>query len=177
MADNLKISDFVSKFEDGFIHPNLYQVTFSGNNLSKFTKGSEDVKILGLACKTAKIPGVTYTEGKFSVKGKYRKFATGADLDPVEFVFLVDAKGIIIDIFDAWASHIYDMEKGEFGYKDDYTCEIDVAILNRKGEVVYTGIIENAYPTVVTSFDLGYENENQIMEYSITFQYDSIKSK
>lgn len=172
MADNLSINDFVTRFEKGFVHPNLFQVTFSGDNMNSIA--GQSVQLLGIACKTAKIPGVTYTEGKFSVNGKYRKFATGADLDPVEFVFIVDAGKEIMTVFDNWGSKIYDMEEGTFGFKDEYTCTITVDILDRAGNVIYTGNIENAYPTVITSFDLGYENENQIMEYSITFNYDKI---
>jgi hypothetical protein len=165
MADNLSINDFVQAFSEGFVHPNLFRVTFSGNDI---VKGNE---LLGIACKTAKIPGVTYTEGKYSVDGKYRKFATGADLDPVEFVFLVDAGGSIMKAFDDWGKAIYDFETGEFGFKDEYSCDIIIDILGRDGNKIYTSTIKGAYPTVITSFDLSFENENQVMEYSITFNY------
>lgn len=172
MADNLKISDFVTKFDKGFVHPNLFQVTFSGPNMQKIAKGS--TQFLGIACKTAKIPGVTYTEGKFSVDAKYRKFVTGADLDPAEFSFLVDAGKEIMNVFDNWATEIFDMKKGTFGFKNDYICDIQVDILDRAGNSIYTGVLKNAYPTVITAFDLGFENSDQIMEYAITFNYDEI---
>jgi hypothetical protein len=170
-ADNLTVNDFVTKFSEGFVHPNLFKVTFTDMKI----KGN--VELLGLACKSAKIPGVTYTEGKYSVDGKYRKFATGADLDPVEFVFVVDkhANGSdIISIFDEWGTAIYNSHTGEFGFKEAYECEILVEILDRAGNPIYASKLLKAYPTVITSFDLSFESDNQIMEYSITFNYERL---
>lgn len=166
MAERLSINDFIQAFKEGFVHPNLFRVTFAGPNFVNDR--------VSIACKSAIIPGVTYTEGKFSVDGKYRKFVAGADLDPAEFVFYVDKDGKVMKTFDDWGTAIFNMENGEFGFKDEYECTITVEILDRAGETIYKADILKAYPTVITSFDLNYREENRIMEYSITFNYERV---
>lgn len=166
-----RINTFVDKFSGGFIHPNLFRV--------KVAAGFLKTDLLNLSCKTAKIPGVTFTEGKYSVDGKYRKFVTGADYDPIDFVFIVDAGGAegseVINAFDTWGAKIFNGK--EFGYKNEYKADIDVEILNRAGEVIYAVTIKDCYPTVITSFELSYETSDSIMEYTISFNYTEVEVK
>jgi len=175
MAEQLSINYFVTTFSNGFIHPNLFKVTFTFE--TGYNKVSGDLKTLGMACKTAKIPGVTFTEGKYSVDGKFRKFASGADLDPAEFVFLVDNDRRVINLFDSWGAAIYNNQEGSFGFKEEYQCEITVEILDRSGKSIYEGTLHQAYPTVISSFEMSSENENQVMEYNITFNFDWVTTK
>jgi hypothetical protein len=157
------INSFVSHFKEGFVYPNLFRVTFSGNDI---VNGKE---ILTYACKTCSIPGTTFTEGKFYKGGYYNKYVTGADYDPVTFTFICDATMVVIDVFDEWNAKI--MKDGKFGFKDEYKCQITVEILNREGGVIYTAQIIDAYPTNITAFDLSWDNSGKIMTYDIAFNY------
>ncbi len=164
-----KINDFVSTFKNGFLHSNLFNVTFTENKIV------QDNNILSYACKSAQIPGITFNEGKYFVNGYYRKFVSGADYDPITFVFLVDGKSEIIKILDKWGSAIY--KDGKYGFKDDYKCGINIELLNRDGTVSYTSKIIDAYPTNLASFDLSWDNTDQLLDYAVTFNYLTIETK
>jgi hypothetical protein len=162
-SDIFSINSFVQHFDKGFVYPNLFRATFSGNNI---VNGK---KMLSYACKSAVIPGVTFTEGKYYVDGYYRKFVTGADYDPVTFTFLCDASMEIIKVFDDWGSAIYN--EGKFGFKEDYKCNILVEIFDRGGAQIYQANIVDAYPTSITSFDLSWDKSGTVMTYDISFNY------
>ena len=167
------LEKFRQQFRDGFIHPNLFKVHFTGNEIVR--KYGE---ILTAACKSTQIPGTTFNENKFYFNGYYNKFVAGADYDPITCTFLVDSgtnKGSskIISCFDEWNDAIY--SDGKYGFKEDYECEIRFEMFNRNGDVIYESSIIGAYPTNITSFDLSHETKFTIMEYAISFNFLKFK--
>jgi len=165
------LTDFVSTFQRGFVHPNLFEVTFPRlpTALSKYAN------ILRVACKAANIPGTTFTEAQFMHDGYNEKFVSGIDYDPITLTFLVDGgnetkkDSEIIKVFDEWGALIF--SDGKFGFKNDYACDIKYKIFNRDGSELYTTTIIDAYPINITAFDLSSESRFNIMEYNISFNF------
>jgi len=167
------LNNFLQHFQHGFVHPNLFRVYFTGSIVNKYGE------ILTAACKSATIPGTTFTENKFYHEGFYNKFVSGADYDPFTCVFLVDAgkkKGDskIISCFDEWNTAIYD--DGKFGFKNDYKCDIRFEMLNRDGSVLYETTVIDAYPTNISAFELSSDLKFNVMEYSIMFNFLKFKT-
>lgn len=160
------LNDFIGAFSGGFVHPNLYKVMFSGNSVAE--RYSD---ILSRACKTAEIPGLTYTENKYFTDGLDQKFVSGLDYDPFPCTFLVDGgdRSQIIECMDAWSELIF--KDGKFGYKENYTCDITFELLNRKNTKFYSVTAIDAYPTNFSSFELSSELTDTLMEYTITFNF------
>lgn len=165
----LSINEFVTKFNYGFSRLNLFRATFVGGNGLTDTGINGDVSLLSYACKSAQLPGVTFTEGKYSVKSLSRKFVTGIDYDPLAFTFLVDGNARILKLFEQWSAHIY--SNGSFGFKDEYKCQIIIDLLDRKGEIVHQVKIIDAYPTNLAAIDLAWDSSDALTELSVSFNY------
>ncbi len=165
------LNTFKEKFSRGFVHPNLFKVEFQ--NLHKSLNNYSD--ILSFACKSAQIPGTTFNESKYYHQGYYNKFVSGADYDPINLTFIVDGgnkdnkESKIINAFDIWNALIFN--KGKYGFKEDYICDIKFTMFNRDGSILYENTIIDAYPTNITSFELSSDNKFNVMEYNITFNF------
>ena len=165
------LNTFLSIFKDGFVQSNLFRVYITAGG----AVGYED--ILSAACKSATIPGTTFTENKFYHDGVFNKFVSGADYDPFTLIFMVDqgeTRSKIIDCFEEWGNLIY--KDGKYGYKDNYKCDIKFEILNKKGKAIYITEVIDAYPTNISAFDLSFDSDNQFLEYPISFNFLKFKS-
>ncbi len=163
MANNLSINDFVQKFSSGFARSNLFRVNFF--NLPELPHS----ELLSFACKNIQIPGVTFNESKFLVDGYYRKFVSGADYDPITINFFIDGDGFITKLFTQWSAYIF--SEGKYGFKESYSCNIDIDLLDRIGNVIHKVKIIEAYPTNISALDLAWENSDTLLEYSISFNF------
>ena len=164
------LNTFLQTFKGGFIHPNLFKVTLSG-----WWGSSTYGDLLTHACKTATIPGVTYTENKFYHDGYFNKFVSGADYDPFTLIFMVDGgESQVIKCFDEWSKKIFD--DGKFGYQENYVCDIKFEIFNRDGTVAYTTEIIDAYPTNISPIELSFDSNDEILEYPISFNFKKFKT-
>lgn len=172
MAVSGTLNEFITQFKYGFVHPNLFRVFFTGLN----TELNEYSKMLTTACKSATIPRTTFTESKYYHNGYYNKFVSGADYDAFDLIFYVDAgktNSMIIDCFDVWNSLIY--SDGKFGFKDDYSCDLEFQILNRNGTTLYSTSVVGVYPTNITAFELSSDIKTDIMTYTISFNFLKFK--
>lgn len=173
MAKSGTLNNFLQEFKYGFVHPNLFSVSFTANPLFD-TYGT----IMSAACKSAQIPGVTFTEGQYYHEGFYNKFVSGADYDPFTLVFLVDggsnkSESKVISCLDKWSTLIFN--DGKYGFKKDYTCDVTFKMNNRDGTELYTSTVIEAYPTNITAFELSYDSKFNVMEYPITFNFLKFK--
>ena len=50
-------------------------------------------------------------------------------------------------------------------------------MLNRDGSILYTTTVIDAYPTNLSGFELSFETDAQVMEYSITFNFLKFKTE
>jgi hypothetical protein len=170
-AEKLSINDFVSSFKD-FGRSNMFQVEITGVSFAV----DQAKEHLAVACKGIQVPGVTFTEGKYFFKGYNRKSAIGADFDPITLTFLSDSGAKTVSILDEWKRKIQDLDSGEFGYKDDYQCTINIRLLDGTGNAYETVQIIEAYPTNFDARELSWDSSDSIIECSVSFNFTKIES-
>lgn len=75
--------------------------------------------------------------------------------------------------FERWSNLILSHEsnvQSTSSYRD-YVCTIDVVQLDRDDTILKSIKLLNAFPTNISQVDLGYNNNDTIEEYTVTFDY------
>jgi hypothetical protein len=159
--ENLKAS-----FSD-FLRPNYYEVTFSGNLF-----GEQE---FGFLTSAATFPFQTYNTQSVFYNNLPRHFVSGIDYDPVSFTFLVDDGLKVLRFFDSWRKLIMNDGSRTFNYKEEYSGNIEVQLLNRKQFWRAKCEILDAYPVNMESISLAADSNDQIMTLQVSFRYDDIQ--
>lgn len=158
--ENLKAS-----FAD-FLRPNFYQVTFTGNLFGDFA--------FGFLTKGATFPFFTYNTTAVQYNNLPRNFVQSIDYDPITFEFLVDDGLKVIRFFDSWRKLVMNDGSRTFNYKDEYSGNIEIELLNRKQFMRAKCTILDAFPVNIDNIPLAMDANDQIMTLSTSFRYDDI---
>jgi len=159
--ENLKAS-----FSD-FLRPNYYGVTFSGNIF-----GEQE---FGFLTKGATFPFMTYNTTTAFYNNLPRHFVNQVDYDPIPFTFLVDDGLKVLRFFDSWRKLIMNDGTRTYNYKEEYSGQIEVELLNRKQFMRARVIIKDAYPVNIDNITLAADLNDQIMELGVSFRYDDVE--
>lgn len=163
-----KINDLTSKFSD-FLRPNLYAVyIFPKSNFADY----EDYGI-GLLCNQASFPFYTFTTVNAWYNNKQNYLINKIDYDPITFSFFVDKFNKTLKFFDLWRKQIID-DDHKIGFYDDYISFIDIEIIDGNGETAAIATLENAFPINIESIPLSYDANDQIINMSVSFQFNNI---
>jgi len=77
----------------------------------------------------------------------------------VEATFKVAGDYFERNFFDAWQNTIIDPKTNNLGYKDSYSCEIEITQLDLQDQPIYHLVLEDAFPKVVGPIELGDDRE------------------
>jgi hypothetical protein len=158
--ENLKAS-----FSD-FLRPNYYGVTFSGNIFGEFE--------FGFLTKGATFPFMTYNTTTVFYNNLPRHFVNAVDYDPIPFTFLVDDGLKVLRFFDNWRKLVMNDGSRTFNYKEEYSGNIEIELLNRKQFMRARVIIKDAYPVNIDNIALAADTNDTIMELGVSFRYDDV---
>lgn len=168
----LNVNDFAKKLKGGGARANLFKVglaspvSFQGEN-----KLDEISKFL---VKGAELPGSTITPIMIPFRGRQLKISGDKTFDPWTITVINDADFSLRRNFEQWMSLINNHEDNE-GVTDtsEYFADLSVTQLDRSGSE--KGLREykiiGAWPSDLGPIALSFDNENQIEEYQVTFQY------
>lgn len=159
--ENLKAS-----FSD-FLRPNYYGVVFSGNLF-----GEQE---FGFLTRGATFPFHTYNTTNAFYNNLSRHYANSVDYDPVTFNFLVDDGLKVLRFFDSWRKLIMNDGSRTFNYKEEYTGNIEVELLNRKQFWRARVTLLDAFPVNMENIALAADSNDQIMELTVSFRYDDVR--
>jgi hypothetical protein len=158
--ENLKAS-----FSD-FLRPNLFQVTFSGHFF-----GEQE---FGFLTKGATYPFMTYNTTTVQYNNLPRHFAQSVDYDPINFEFMVDDGLKVLRFFDSWRKLVMNDGSRTFNYKDEYSGNIEIELLNRKQFMRAKCTILDAFPVNIDNVALSADANDQIMSLNVSFRYDDV---
>lgn len=151
-----------------------------------------ETRDLTLLCRSADVPGLEVATQDFKPRGygPSEKRPTAFELPLLPTVFMVDSNFAVMKFFHRWMQSIvnYDVTSGyssevnggqrpyEFGYRDDYSCTIELTIYSgNQTDKTYTIQFFNAYPTSVGNVAVAWENAAEVMTLPVQFAYDSVK--
>jgi len=158
-----------------FARPNKYIVQLFPNRLKipfRSVLGIPFDEALSLACSNAVLPGKNYTTFD-DRRGLPNSAKKAGDLvyNDVQLTFQVSSLMIEHNVIQEWMNFIYD-ENGEFyNFHKDYKTDIHIIQLNQtRHPVKYVKLID-AFPTQMGDIALGYDMNDQIETFNVTFAY------
>lgn len=168
MAD-LSINSFKANFLGG-ARPSLYSVemTFPSGVASSLNAAQK----LQFLCKGAELPADSV--GKIEVPYMSRKIPVPGDrvFNDITLTVLNDTDWVVRQALEEWM-HIFNSHEANLGAVRlaDMVSDFRICQLNRDGSTIKTYTLVSAFPMEVAAIPLGYENNDQIEEYSVTIAY------
>ncbi|HAS8316621.1 TPA: hypothetical protein I7702_16820 [Vibrio vulnificus] len=124
---------------------------------------------LALMCKSANLPSMgVEAETMWSDRkpfGTARAQASGN----LRLTFYCSPNFIERRLMMMWLGAVRNQETNQFGFHDSYTCEIDVAPLDRQGRVQSVVACKGCFPINVGEVQLDFDNNNQVATFEVEF--------
>jgi len=73
--------------------------------------------------------------------------------------------------FEEWMAGVSSIYNYKMGFYNDYTTIVDVDVLNRQDQGLYTFTIEEVYPKAIGDIQVGYDKDNEFMRQDITLSF------
>ena len=165
---SFNVNDFKSRLVDGGARANLFRVTFTAPAVAGLN--NETASFL---CRSAGIPASVISPVEVPYRGRIVKFAGDRTFEPWTVTMYNDAGFTLRAAFERWQSEIenHAAATGNPAW-DDYSAELDVVHLSKKGDPIRRYRFYNAFPTNIAQIDLTYDQQTTIEEYTVEFQYD-----
>lgn len=160
----MRINDLVGiATKSGLSRANRFQVS-----IPKF---NSDEQYANIMAESVVLPGRTMTTQEYTNERETIKYVYGFIDDEITMTFLLDGKYKIRALFDAWMKEIVDTETYTLGYKNNYAKDVSIYQLGKDDAQVYGVKLIKAYPTIISSTELGSTNED-ISRMTVTFSYE-----
>lgn len=167
MAYQIGINDFVSKLTGGGARPNLYMVTL--NFPAGVSSNGAAVKN-SYMCKGASLPESSIGQAIVPFMGRQIKVAGDKVFADWTVTMLLDTDFSAKRAFESWLNLINThVANTGVANPNQYYADLKVEQLDRQGEVIYTYDIKSAFPTSVGEVTLGYDNNDTVEEFPVTF--------
>ena len=183
------INDFKNKITTG-VRPNLFSISIpniigvpSLDTLNTFGATDESITIL---CKSAALPSSSQGVAEVPFRGRVLKLPGDRTYDAWTATFYNDANFSIRSLFEGWINLINkgDANIGQLNPNDIFR-EIKVNQLKKSinnspnaetttsptEDILRRYILNGAFPTSVSAITLGFDQNDQIEEFDVEFQY------
>lgn len=155
---SFSVLDFATRFTNDIARPNRFRVMI----------GSEDISI---KCHTCSLPARGIMTHEVRSNSAPIKFPYSQSYDPVTFSFYADGNLDSRRYFDEWHSDIVDFAQNTLSFFSEYTKDVDIEVLNRKGEPTYKVRLYTAWPMNIGVVDYSYGNTNSFQNITATLSY------
>lgn len=155
---NLDLSSLVSStLSGGFSFKNIFN----------------DPRDISLLCQSVNIPGRSFSTYNYAAEGTEQQNAYPYEIidDDCSMKFLVTNDMYMRKMFDKWMGIIYDIKNHKFGFKDDYTVDVTLQMLDKQNTPIYGVRLEKAYPVKISGFELT-QDKDALVELQVDWKYD-----
>lgn len=167
---NPSVNAFIANFQGGGARPNLYEVilTFPTlvSNPFATTKAS-------FTCKAATIPASNIGSIDVPYMGRIVKVAGDKTFDDWTVTIINDTDFVVRDAFERWVDringHVSNVAAPGWENPSNYYANAIVRQLGREDQVLKEYFVEGIFPTQVGEIQLGYDQNDQIEEFQVTF--------
>lgn len=138
----------------------------------------EDPRDIYMLCESVTMPGRQIMTTEYATGLKAYKKPYGVIEDEVTMTFNLTEDYYIFDYMRLWQESIIRQEGDKYyevSYKSDYTTDVIIQQMSDDYDYVptYSIKLKNAFPTGLSSVQLGDNGENQYIQCTATFVYDS----
>lgn len=124
-------------------------------------------------CKGAQLPASTIDNTPVNFRGRQVNLAGERTFAPWTVTIINDNDFSMRNAFEQWQNGINDVANNTGRLApSQYQADLNVYQLDRNGVPVKHYKIVNAYPTEVSAIELNFDTNNQIEEFTVTFQYN-----
>jgi hypothetical protein len=169
------IADFKAQMLGGGARPNQFRVELTFPSF--VTLGVVAGQRAQFLCKATSLPQSTIENIGVLYRGRQVNFAGERTFQPWSVTIYNDVSFNIRNAFEQWQSGIqnYSTTEGKTNPRD-YQVDLQVHQLDRSGATIKTYRFVDAYPTTIGTIALDYEQQNQIEQFDIEFQYNFFTS-
>ena len=172
MANYFSLKNFQAEVRSrGLSKPNRFEIIFPPPlaMINKFV----DIKPVLLYCESTSLPpqNISVKTQRIYGPGYPRPVGTDYGGDGITMTFLLDQPMDIRAFFDLWLSSIVDPNQFFVNYQSNYVVPIKINQLNMQDQIVYSAILEDAFPRSVSLLELNQGNQNSVHKLSVTFVY------
>ena len=166
MAYAISVHDFIARFQGGGARPNLYMVRF--NFPPGIESGTSAAK--SYLCKAASLPESTIGVVPVPFMGRQIKVAGDKEFQDWTVTMLTDTDFEGRTSFERWMN-LMNSHQLNLGVNTPlgYYANLSVDMLGRNGNVIYTVDLKACFPTNVGEISLGYDSNDSVAEYTVTF--------
>jgi hypothetical protein len=167
---NPSINSFIANFHGGGARPNLYEVilTFPALVSNPFATLKAS-----FTCKAATIPASNIGSIDVPYMGRVAKVAGDKTFDDWTVTVINDTDFSVRDTFERWLDRIsgHESNVSATGWENpsNYYANAIVRQFGREHQVLKEYFIEGMFPTQVGEIQLGYDQNDQIEEFQVTF--------
>lgn len=182
----LNLTEFRSSFgEHELARPTMFEVVITPLN-AVFTGGifsASPESPRRFRCKSASIPGRAIQSIDFTDYGSPKKFAVGALYEPINLEFIMSTDNAEHKFFEDWQNTIIQnsMQRISTGYADveyydNYVTSVLIKQYNKKGSIIATHALTEAYPIAVQATQLNWDDTNSYLKLTVQMYYHRFTS-
>jgi hypothetical protein len=124
-------------------------------------------------CKGAQLPASTLDNTPVNYRGRQVNFAGERTFAPWTVTVLNDNDFLIRNALEAWSNGINNnVSNTGLINPSQYQVDMEVFQLDRNGNPIKAYKFVDAFPTEVGAIELNFDTNNQIEEFTVTFQYN-----
>ena len=163
------INDFKAKLAGGGARANQFKVTMPFPGYAQVGGEIEDLAFL---CRATSIPEMNIASINIPFRGRNIKIAGDRTIAEWGITVLNDTNFKLRNAFERWQNGINNMSDNE-GLTNpvDYQVDAFVDHLDRNGNTVKSYTLRGAFPTIVGTIELTYDEATAIEQFDVTFQY------
>lgn len=160
------INEFKSQLTGGGVRSNLFQV-----QILNPVDPSADFKA-PFMIKTAQLPASTV--GSFTVPyfGRQVKYAGDKTFAEWTVTIINDEDFLIRNAMEAWMNAINSHDSNTRALPQDYKSNALITQYSKSGDPLRSYVFEGMYPTTVAAIDVGWDTNDSIQDFQVTFEYD-----
>lgn len=175
MSSEPRVSQFLANFKGG-ARANRYKVMIDFPN---GVGNSTVAKKLAFSCKAAKIPGSKIGIAEAAYMGRKIKFPGDMEFEDWEITVYNDIDFSVRDAVTKWVDkmlgHESNVASAGWDNSDTYMKTATVYQYDRSDNIIKTYTVQGMFPISVAEMDLGYEENDKIQEFAVTFAVSSWK--
>jgi hypothetical protein len=134
---------------------------------------TSEQNLVSLLCESASLPvqNISVKQQRIYGPNYQRPISVDYGGEGIPMTFLVDGDMNIKSIFDIWISKIVDPIQYFVYHPSTYSAEIKIMQLDEDDNVVYTVVLEDAFPRNVGMLELNHSAQNLTHKLNVTFAY------
>jgi len=160
------INEFKSQLTGGGARANLFQV-----QILNPIDSSADLKS-AFMIKTAALPESTVGEFVVPYFGREVKYAGDRKFGPWSVTILNDEDFLVRNSLEAWMNAINSHDSNTRALPQDYKSNALITQYGKDGSALRTYVFEGMFPVSVDAIAMGWDTNDAIQEFGVTFSYD-----